>query len=138
MIFLYILLTTRLEYFQSVVHCHHAWDKQLFSKFMKVMKLTSLSSFKQIWQLTALRSSGGRSGIRVSTLSSSSASQLSPMWSSILRFIVLSKPYLDIHELMFFCRFLRFCSFVVLHSKYTCRPTSASQFNSPNLTRFRH
>ena len=46
------------------MHCHHAWDKQLFSKFMKVMKLTSLSSFKQIWQLTALRSSGGRSGIR--------------------------------------------------------------------------
>lgn len=74
MILLYVLLTTQLEYFQSVVHCHHAWDKQLFSKFMKVMKLTSLSSFKQIWQLTALRSSGGRSGIRVSTLSSSSAS----------------------------------------------------------------
>ena len=138
MIFLYVLLTIHLEYFQSVVHCHHAWDKQLFSKFIKVMKLTLLSRFKQIWRLTALRSSGRRSGIRVSTWTSSSASYLLAMWSIILSPVVLSNLCSSIHSLRFFCRFLHFCSFVVLHSKYICRPTSASQFNSPNLTIFRH
>ena len=87
---------------------------QLFSKFIEVIRLTFFSRGKQIWRLTSFWRSGGRSGIRFSTLTSSPSSYLWFILSIISLFVLLSNFFLEIHDIMLLCCFCRWLDFIFM------------------------